>query len=80
MSDEPQTLDCYVLPTEEGMPPRAVLGKITTDAEGRPVEGEGALVTWSRDQGAWVAENGTALPPELGEAITAHAKELGVEW
>ena len=62
----------YVLPTEEHLPPRAVL------LEDEQADG-GPLVTWSHDSGTWMLGE-LPVPPELGEAITAHARALGVEW
>lgn len=38
------------------------------------------LATWSADSGMWLLEDGSPVPVELGEAITEHAKNLGVEW
>jgi hypothetical protein len=70
-------MDIYVLPSEPGVPPRAMVGQITPAEEGFTVIGE--LATWSRDMGMWLIEE-RPVPPELGEAITAHAKSLGVEW
>lgn len=63
----------YVLPTEPGLPPRAVIGQ--------PVEGtiQGAVAVWSGDVGSWTL-HGELLPSELSDAITEHAKSLGVEW
>lgn len=67
----------YVLPTEEGLPPRAILTDDTDVQLGDRIEG--TLVVWSRDSGVWEL-NGVPLPSELGGAITAHAVSLGVEW
>jgi hypothetical protein len=65
----------YVLPTEAGLPPRAVLGE--------PVLGGkmvvGTIAMWTADMGCWTL-NGVPLPPELSDTITEHAKSLGVEW
>lgn len=63
----------YVLPTEAGLPPRAIVGAASNDTI------EGVVVTWSADLGAWTLE-GLPIPNELGEAITDHAKSLGVDW
>jgi hypothetical protein len=62
----------YVLPTEPGQPPRAIIG--------RPAEGglAGVLATWSRDSGAWTV-GGAPVPQEVSDAITEHARSLGVE-
>lgn len=64
----------YVLPTEEGVPPRAILG----EAVGQNMLVE-ATAVWSNDAGAWMVE-GVPVDQELGDLITAHAKSLGVEW
>jgi hypothetical protein len=72
MTDAPD-LVIYVLPTEEGLPPRAVIGEQASGGI------RGPLATWSRDSGAWEV-GGVPVPDELGEAITDHAKSLGVEW
>lgn len=76
MSQE-QVISIFVLPTEEGQPPRAILanGEIV-----RRAMLTGSIVTWSRDLGAWVSTEGMPLPPDLGDDITEHAKSLGVEW
>jgi len=69
----------YVLPTEEDRPPRAVLhtGPVDDEAEGVVTR---VVVTWSRDMGTWLSPDGLPVPSELAEAITTHAKNLGVEW
>lgn len=73
-------MQIYVLPTVEGQPPQAILATaMAITPEGIAVLG-GSEVHWSSDTGAWVAEGGIPVPNEVGEAITAHAKELGVEW
>lgn len=84
MSDDEETvLGIYVLPTEEGQPPRAIVADADdlqrAQEPDEPVEVSGCLAVWSRDAGCWMNE-GMPLPPELGDAITAHAKDLGVEW
>lgn len=65
----------YVLPTEGGSPPRALIGE--------PMPEEGAVYatisTWSADMGAWTIDD-IPVPEDLNEAITEHAKSLGVEW
>lgn len=75
MSDEEQEVVAaiYVLPTEPGLPPRAVIGPV--------VDGgiAGIMSVWSADMGTWTIE-GTPVDPELSETITEHAKSLGVEW
>lgn len=73
MSDEPQALEIYVLPTEQGMPPRAVVGV----SDGRAIMG--SMAVWTADVGMWTL-NGDPLPEELSDAITEHAKSLGVDW
>jgi hypothetical protein len=67
----------YVLPTVPNNPPRAALMP-REPVPGEPAEG--TIVTWSSDLGAWMQDNGLPVPNSLGEAITAHAKNLGVEW
>lgn len=71
----------YVLPTEENLPPRAVLfdGPMVVMDSDEGLIVAGTLSTWSSDIGAWTV-GGLPLPQELSEAITAHAKSLGVEW
>jgi hypothetical protein len=77
----------YVLPTEAGYPPRALLRTAEYESEedvpdSSVEEGEeieGALALWSRDLGVWTV-GGVPVPEDLGEAITEHAKDLGVEW
>lgn len=92
MSDEQQDqagegteVVIYVLPTEEGLPPRAMVGQPVKglmqneDGELAIAEGiAGELCTWSTDTGAWMA-NGVPVPTVLGDALTQRAKELGVE-
>lgn len=68
----------YVLPSEPGLPPRAMLGEPVETEEGVAMIGK--LATWSSDTGVWLLEGGEILPLELSEAITAHAKDLGVDW
>lgn len=86
MNDEQQEemLSIYVLPTESMQPPRALLFKTPADQEEPtlgPPEGafEGAIVTWSRDLGAWMTQEGVPVPEPVSNAITDHAKSLGVE-
>lgn len=71
----------YVLPTEENLPPRAVLfeGPMMMMASDEGTAIAGTLAMWSADIGTWVV-NDIPLPQELADAITAHAKDLGVEW
>jgi len=65
-------MSIYVLRTEEGKPPRALVGEWP---EPRPSD---ALAVFSHDTGCWMI-NGIPVPDELGDAITAHARSLGVE-
>lgn len=71
----------YVLPSEQGSPPRAILGEYEEEDDvpglGEPVQG--MLATWSQDLGVWMI-GPNPLPNELSDAITDHAKNLGVEW
>ena len=76
----------FVLPTIEGLPPRAMLGEVIATAEDTEGEEEvqalammGVLATWSHDMGTWTVE-GMPVPQELADRITEHAKDLGVEW
>lgn len=66
----------YVLPTEEGKPPRAIIGPFNEE-EQRFLAGVEAM--WSRDLGTWTVGN-MPLPNDLAAQITEHAKSLGVEW
>jgi len=77
----------FVLPTEDGMPPRAVLGQVEVedDTEYEPEEvstiealerGE-TMATFSNDAGCWVL-GGAPLPEDLSKAISDHAASLGV--
>jgi hypothetical protein len=70
MSDDEVAV--YVLPTETGLPPRALIGRVTDDGI------EGQLATWSRDSGTWTV-GGLPIPQEVAERITEHARSLGVE-
>jgi hypothetical protein len=73
-SSPPQEVGIYVLPSEEGVPPRAAfLGEV---APGVIVAVGGVEYT----DGAWRYPNGEEVETELADAITAHAEELGVEW
>lgn len=64
----------YVMPTEDDKPPRAAF--IMDIAPGVTVAIGGAAY----EDDAWRFPDGTEVPDELGEAITQHAEELGVEW
>jgi len=73
----------YVLPTEEGMPPRCLMGHVEHN-EGEefrvptPAEvDESEMAVFSSDSGCWTLA-GTPLPPELSELISDHARMLGV--
>lgn len=68
----------YVLPSEEGLPPRALLMEGTEQVWERETV-DGVFAVWSRDLGCWTT-GGVPLPEELGEVITEHAKSLGVPW
>lgn len=57
----------YILPTEEGLPPRALL---------IPIIGDVIAVQYL--DGNWTIEN-EPVPADLDEAITQHALSLGVE-
>jgi len=68
----------YVLPTEEGMPPRALLSEI--DPEHPPTVGDmvpSVIAVFSNDVGRWTL-GGLPLPDEVNQAITEHAANLGV--
>lgn len=77
MADELRVTAIYVLPSEPNIPPRAIIGSpVATEA------GEGVIgiqSTWSADLGMWTIE-GAPVGNELSDAITEHAKSLGVEW
>jgi hypothetical protein len=59
-------ISIYVMPTEEGLPPRAL------------VETPFGVTATRYEGGKWTTEDGDVIE-ELAEVITAHAKELGVE-
>jgi len=61
----------YVLETEPGKPPRALVG------EGELPNLRDPMAVFSPDMGCWTID-GIALPEELQEAITDHARSLGV--
>lgn len=71
----------YVYPTETGLPPRALIGHadveepedLETEVE---VEGQ-AVAVFSNDIGCWTL-NGEPVPTQLSDAISAHARNLGV--
>lgn len=64
----------YVLPSEEGLPPRAAF--VVEFAPGV----QGALGGVAYIDGAWRFPNGQEVEEELAKAITEHAENLGVEW
>jgi len=70
----------YVLPSEPNTPPRALIGEIEMDTEEGKITCTGVMAVWSFDVGTWTVDGAPALPQELCDAITAHAKDLGVEW
>lgn len=75
MSDQGVGMAIYVLPTEQGKPPQAVIG--APMGEGETIMG--VVSIWSADMGSWTVE-GIPVPEDLSDAITEHAKSLGVEW
>jgi hypothetical protein len=72
MTDEPTPVGIYVLPTEPGLPPRALIGTIENDEMA-----EGMMAVWSSDTGQWQIA-GLPVNDDLNQAITAHACDLGV--
>jgi hypothetical protein len=79
-----QVTTIYVMPTETGLPPRALLGMVERgeDEEGpitpeEMAESAEAMAIWTGDQGCWTL-HGEPLEPEFSEAISAHAHSLGV--
>lgn len=64
----------YVLPTEEGKPPRAAF--VLEVAPGMQAAVGGAAYT----DGAWRYQDGREVEEELAAQITEHAESLGVEW
>jgi len=89
---EDEGIGIYVLPSEENMPPRAMLfrqieGELPEELKAQLDEEAGmiqvvesTMVTWSNDSGTWLQMDGTPVSPDVGEAITQHAKDLGVDW
>jgi len=76
-------ISIYVLPSVKNSPPRAILMDADTAPDpviepGETVQMRGMLVTWQADTGQWVDQSGLGIPPQLSEAITEHAKSLGV--
>lgn len=72
----------FVEPTRKNRPPTALL---MTPTAVELVEGvnmvtmDAVRVSYSNDNGAWLWEDGSIVDPKLGQAITEHAKNLGVE-
>ncbi len=64
----------YVMPTEEDLPPRAAF--LMEVAPGIQAAVGGAEYT----DGAWRYPDGSEVEGELGQQITEHAENLGVEW
>lgn len=69
-----QQVGIYVMPTEEGLPPRAAF--LVEIVPGMQAALGGVAYT----EGAWRYPNGEEVEEELAQAITEHAEELGVEW
>lgn len=67
-------ISIYVLPTEEGQPPRAVF--LVDVAPGV----HGVIEQVAYVDGAWRHPNGDEVLAEIAESITEHAESLGVEW
>lgn len=78
MSEEAMVpVGVYVLPSQSGQPPRALL--MNGDMEPEPGDTvQGVLVTWQADSGSWMFPDGMPVPPDLASEITEHAKSLGV--
>ena len=82
-----QVTTIFVMPTMEGVPPRAVLGfqEVEDPEEQEPQEysvqqalDEGQkMATFSNDIGCWTVD-GVPLPEEFSDAISRHAHDLGV--
>lgn len=80
---EDQAVNIYILPSEPNLPPRAVLFEETEDEVelpdgGKATVAKGVQVTWSYDMGTW-GSAGVPLPSDMADAITAHARSLGVD-
>jgi hypothetical protein len=78
MSNE-ELVHIYVLPTEEGLPPRALVWPESMQTDPGKIPLDASVLVWTADVGGWTMQ-GTPVPSELGDAITQHAKDLGVEW
>ena len=82
-----QVTTIFVMPTMEGVPPRAVLGfqEVEDPEEQEPEElnvGEALergqkMATFSHDTGCWMVD-GMPLPEEFSDAISRHAHDLCV--
>ena len=72
-------MQIYVLPSEEGLPPRAIVGEAFIPGEDGILVLGGGMITWTADSGTWVTEGGMPVPEELADATTSHARDLGVE-
>lgn len=70
-------VEIYVLPSETGFPPRAVVQYVQESDEASLTLRN--FVVWNADTGSWSC-GGEPVDPVLGEAITAHARDLGVKW
>lgn len=64
----------YVMPTEEGLPPRAAFVMEVVPGIQTAVGGA------TYKDGAWRYQDGREVEEELAAQITAHAESLGVEW
>lgn len=67
----------YVLPTEEGLPPRAVLIPLAISEPGEPMVALGLPVAVAYEDECWRID-GEPVPEDANEAITQHAESLGV--
>jgi hypothetical protein len=77
----------YVMPTEEGLPPRAILGRFEVEDEEavqeldpspqEMLESAQTVAVYSGDMGCWTI-GGQPVDPTLAEKISAHAHDLGV--
>lgn len=68
------------MPTEEGLPPRALLFLAAPLADGIVVaDPVPKAVAYSEENSCWEFE-GEPVNDELDEAISTHARNLGVEF
>lgn len=74
--EQEATYAVYILPTEEGVPPRALLIKQILPGIGVATGDDVAV--WTADVGTWTL-HGMPLPQAAADAITAQARELGVD-